>query len=139
MRTGRTRWIVWCLRITLSSAFLSAVADRFGLWGPPGSAHVAWGDFSHFLQYAGRVNSFAPRILIPLLAWAATIAELALGIWLLAGPSLRWAAYSSAALLLAFALAMTLSFGVKAPLDYSVFTAAAAALALGALSEIEKD
>lgn len=139
MRTGKTQWIIWWLRITLSSAFLSAVADRFGLWGAPGSGHVAWGDFGHFLQYAGRVNSFAPRALIPLLAWAATVAEFVLGIWLLAGIRLRWAAYLSAALLLAFALAMTVSFGVKSPLDYSVFTAAAAALALGALSETEKD
>ena len=139
MTAGKTRWVIWCLRITLSSAFLSAVADRFGLWGSPGSAHVAWGDFSHFLQYAGRVNSFAPRVAIPLLAWTATIAELVLGIWLLAGVRLRWAAHLSAALLLAFALAMTISFGVKSPLDYSVFTAAAAALALGALSETEKE
>jgi uncharacterized membrane protein YphA (DoxX/SURF4 family) len=139
MRTGKTQWAIWCLRITLSSAFLSAVADRFGLWGPPGSAHVAWGDFGHFLQYAGRVNSFAPRVLIPLLAWTATIAELVLGIWLLVGIGLRWAAYSSAALLLAFALAMTISFGVKSPLDYSVFTAAAAPLALGAFSKTEKE
>ena len=121
MSTGKTQWAVWCLRITLSSAFLSAVADRFGLWGPPGSADVAWGDLGDFLQYAGRVNSFAPRVLIPLLAWTATIAELVLGLWLLVGIGLRWAAYSSAALLLAFALAMTISFGVKSPLDYSAY------------------
>ena len=28
----------WYLRLGLGAAFLSAVADRFGLWGPPGSS-----------------------------------------------------------------------------------------------------
>jgi uncharacterized membrane protein YphA (DoxX/SURF4 family) len=139
MTPGKLRWITWCLRVTLSAAFLSAVADRFGLWGPPGAAHVSWGDFAHFIEYTGRVNSFVPRAFIPLLAWLATIAELLLGIWLLTGIALRWAAYLSSALLFAFAAAMTLSFSIKSPLDYSVFTAAAAALALGALSETNKE
>jgi uncharacterized membrane protein YphA (DoxX/SURF4 family) len=135
MTNVKLHFVEWSLRVTLSAAFLSAVADRFGLWGAPGAAHVAWGDFSHFIEYTARVNSFAPRVSIPLLAWSATIAELALGIWLLTGVALRWAAYLSAALLLAFALAMAASFGIKSPLDYSVFTAAAAAFTLGALSD----
>jgi uncharacterized membrane protein YphA (DoxX/SURF4 family) len=138
MMNGRLQWVTWCLRVALSAAFLSAVADRFGFWGPPGAPHVAWGDFNHFVQYTARVNSFAPRALVPALAWAATIAEAALGLWLLVGIALRWAAYLSAALLLAFALAMAVSFSIKSPLDYSVFTAAAAALALGVLCETEK-
>jgi uncharacterized membrane protein YphA (DoxX/SURF4 family) len=100
---------------------------------------VAWGDFGHFMEYTARVNSFAPHSLIPLLAWSATIAELVLGIWLLAGVALRWAAYLSALLLLAFAMAMTASFGIKSPLDYSVFTAAAAAFALAAVSQTQRE
>jgi hypothetical protein len=30
----------WALAVTI----LSAVADRFGLWGPSGTTNVAWGD-----------------------------------------------------------------------------------------------
>jgi len=30
---------------------LSAVADRFGLWGPPRAANVSWGDWPHFVAY----------------------------------------------------------------------------------------
>ncbi len=35
----------WALAVTI----LSAVADRFGLWGPPGTANVSWGDWPHFV------------------------------------------------------------------------------------------
>lgn len=139
MSPRQIRWVVWFLRITLSAVFLSAVADRFGLWGPPGSPQIAWGDFQHFLKYTAQVNSFAPRAFIPFLGWTATIAELVLGIWLLAGFKLHWAAYASAVLLLAFAVAMTISFGIKSPLNYSVFPDAAAALALGALAQLKKE
>ena len=31
----------WFLRIALSASYLSAVADRFGAWGGPGSPGVA--------------------------------------------------------------------------------------------------
>lgn len=34
------------LRLALGATFLTAVADRFGLWGPAGAANVAWGDSS---------------------------------------------------------------------------------------------
>ena len=38
-------------RLSLGFSFLSAVADRFGLWGPYGIPNVAWGDFGHFTAY----------------------------------------------------------------------------------------
>jgi hypothetical protein len=41
------------LRIALGISFLSAVADRFGLWGAYGQPNVAWGDFSRFVAYTG--------------------------------------------------------------------------------------
>ena len=115
-------------RLALAAGFLSAVADRVGLWGPPGSHHVAWGDWAHFSAYVAVLNPFAPAALVPFLAWTSTIAELGLGLLLLAGYRLRWTAYASAALLFLFGLAMTFAVGIKAPLDYSVFSAAAAAL-----------
>ena len=36
------------VRIALAVAFLSAVADRFGMWGPPGSKGVAWGNIENY-------------------------------------------------------------------------------------------
>lgn len=125
----------WALRISLSAAFLSAVADRFGLWGPPGAPNVAWGDWASFVAYTGTLNAFLPASLYAPLGWIATIAEVALGIWLLVGVKLRWAAFGSAAVLMAFAVAMTVTTGIKAPLNYSVFTGVAAALALACLAE----
>src|SRR6202021_2543414 len=113
-------------RISLGAAFLSAVADRFGLWGKYGG----WGNFAKFTQYTAQVNSFMPAFMIPFLAWAATAAELSLGIILIIGIRLRWVAFGAATLLFLFGTAMAISFGVKSPLDYSVFSASAGALLL---------
>ena len=113
-------------RLALGAAFLSGVADRFGLWG----RNVGYGGWASFVRYTGQVNAFMPRAAIPFLAWAATVAELLLGIGLLVGFRLRWTALASAALLVLFGTAMAISFGPKSPLDYSVFSASAAALLL---------
>ena len=127
------RYAALCVRVALGAAFLSAVADRFGLWGASGKPNVAWGDFQHFTQYVGMVNSFLPARVIPALAWMATIAETTFGLGLILGIYKQAIAIGSATLLLMFALAMTISFGIKAPLDYSVFTASAAAFLLFAI------
>ena len=118
------------LRLALAASFLSAVADRFGLWGRLGEAHVGWGDFTHFTAYTARLTSILPAYLAPMLAWTATIAETVLALALLMGIFTRVAALLSGALLLLFAVAMTFALGVKAPLDYSVFSASAGAFLL---------
>jgi uncharacterized membrane protein YphA (DoxX/SURF4 family) len=130
------RVVILYARIALGAAFLSAVADRFGFLGKYGG----WGNFATFTTYTGQVNSFMPRVLIPSLAWAATIAETSCGILLILGLWLRWAALASAILLALFGTAMAISFGIKSPLDYSVFSASAAAalLALHAFSPNRK-
>ncbi|PYO70972.1 MAG: hypothetical protein DMD64_16290 [Gemmatimonadetes bacterium] len=120
------RWAILYARIALGAAFLSGIADRFGLWGKT----IGYGDFAHFVQYTAKVNSFMPAFTIPFLAWAATVAELVLGIALISGVWLRWVALGSALLLVLFGTAMAISFGLKSPLDYSVFSASAAALLL---------
>jgi uncharacterized membrane protein YphA (DoxX/SURF4 family) len=61
-------------------------------------------------------------------------AELLLGILLLFGLWPRWTAIASALLLILFGVAMAISFGLKSPVDYSVFSASAAAFLL-ALNE----
>lgn len=114
-------------RVTLGIAFLSGIADRFGLWR---GRNVGYGNFDGFIRYTAKVNSFMPASSIPFLAWSATIAELVLGILLLAGVWLRWTGLASALLLILFGTAMAISFGLKSPLDYSVFSASAAAILL---------
>jgi uncharacterized membrane protein YphA (DoxX/SURF4 family) len=121
-------WAALYLRLALGTAFLSAVADRFGLWGKYGG----WGNFANFTRYVGQVNSFMPAFTIPFLAWAATVAETVLGILLILGLWLRWTALGSGVLLGMFATAMAISFGIKSPLDYSVFSASAGAMLLAA-------
>jgi len=125
------RWAMRYARIALGAAFLSGIADRFGLWGKA----TGYGDFAHFVRYTAQVNSFMPAFTIPFLAWAATVAELVLGIALISGVWLRWVALGSALLLFLFGTAMAISFGLKSPLDYSVFSASAAAVLLALLED----
>jgi uncharacterized membrane protein YphA (DoxX/SURF4 family) len=113
-------------RVALGAAFVSAVADRFGLWGKYGG----WRNFANFEKYTAQVNSFMPASTIPFLAWAATLAELLLGIALIFGIWTQWVARGSAVLLFLFGTAMAISFGIKSPLDYSVFSASAGAFLL---------
>ena len=118
------------VRFAVGLSFLSAVADRFGWWGAAGQPNVAWGEFDKFVEYTGRLNWFLPHALIPPLAVIATCAEIVLGLLLLAGWHTRIAALCSALLLTAFGLTMTLALGIKAPLNFSVFSAAGGSLLL---------
>jgi hypothetical protein len=122
------------LRIALASAFLVAIADRFGVIGPYGSRSVSWGNWKHFAQYVAVLNWFLPRPLIPFVAATETGVEALLGIWLLTGIWPTVAAWASAALLFSFAITMSIAQGIVAPISYSVFSAAGGALLLGAAS-----
>jgi hypothetical protein len=124
------------LRVALAAGFLSAVADRFGLWGLPGTPGVAWGDWSHFLVYTAKLNWFLPVAFIPALGVTATFAEATLALLLLIDAWPRNTALGTAALLLLFAAAMTFALGIKAPLGYSVYVGATAAFYLAVTSPI---
>jgi len=119
-------------RFALGAAFLSGIADRFGLYT---GRNVGYGNFAGFLDYTAKVNSFMPASTIPFLAWAATAAELSLGILLILGVWPRRVALASALLLVLFGTAMAISFGIKSPMDYSVFSASSAAVLLALYSE----
>jgi uncharacterized membrane protein YphA (DoxX/SURF4 family) len=123
------------LRFALGFSFLSAVADRFGLWGAFGQHHVAWGTFGRFVVYSAQLNWFLPRASIPTVAVVATCAETVLGVLLVLGWQTRIAALLSGVLLLLFALTMTAALGIKVPLDASVFSAAAGAFLLSSFTE----
>ena len=115
------------LRIAIGVGFLSAVADRLGWWGDSVSV---WGSWSNFLDYTQLINPWVPVAAIPALGAIATAAEIVLGICLIIGLRTEWVARLSGMLLLLFALSMTFSTGLKGALDFSVFTASAAAFAL---------
>lgn len=120
------------LRLALAAGFLSAVADRFGLW----PAEIAvWGSYDAFLEYTQVLLPWAPPAIIPALGAIATAAEILFGVFLLFGFRTRLFAKLSGVLLLLFAVAMTLSTGFKGAFDFSVFTASAAAFALGMMKE----
>ena len=119
------------LRLALGISFLSAVADRFGLWGAYGHPNVAWGNYARFVDYTARLNWFLPASTILTVANIATAAEIMLGVLLVVGLKTRFAALLSGVLLAIFALAMTIALGIKAPLNFSVFSAAGGALLLG--------
>jgi uncharacterized membrane protein YphA (DoxX/SURF4 family) len=117
-------------RLALGASFLSAVADRFGLWGPYGAKNVSCGDFANFVEYTRSVTALLPSSLTQSLAWAATICETLFGVLLIVGFKLRVTSVLSGFLLLSFAIGMVTGLGVKTPFDYSVFSAAGAACLL---------
>ncbi|MDM1296573.1 DoxX family membrane protein [Sphingobacterium sp. N143] len=121
------------LRVAVATAFLSAVADRFGLWGPPGSANASWGNWANFVQYANQLNFFMPAPLANLMAILATLFEVILAVLLLIGYRTRLSAILSGVLLTAFAITMTLSLGIKSTFNYSVWIGAAACFLLGTI------
>ena len=120
------------LRISIAAGFLSAVADRFGYWSKDVSA---WGNWKSFLNYTQTLNPLVPSSIIPFIAWTSTFLEIAFGVCLITGFKTSLIARLSGWLLLIFAIAMTFARGIKAPLDYSVFSASAAAFALSFIKE----
>jgi uncharacterized membrane protein YphA (DoxX/SURF4 family) len=118
------------LRIGLGVGFLSAVADRLGLWGAFGQPNVEWGNFSRFLEYTHTLNWYLPDAMTLPLGIIATCAEILLGFLLLLGWRTRASALLSALLMLVFGAAMTLALGVKAPLNFAVLTGIGGSLLL---------
>jgi uncharacterized membrane protein YphA (DoxX/SURF4 family) len=124
----------WVVRLALAASFLSAVADRLGLWGPPGATGVSWGSVPKYEEYVAQLNWFLPAGLVPVAGWAATACEVTLATGLLIGWRLRWVAFAAGILLTVFAVTMAVALGPKSPLDYSVPSAAGAAFLLAALT-----
>ncbi|MCW5516936.1 DoxX family protein [Muriicola sp. Z0-33] len=120
------------LRISVASAFLSAVADRFGYWPTELSG---WGNWQSFLVSTKDMNPWFPETIIPFIATIATGAEIVFAICILIGLKTELFAKLSGILLLLFAISITLSSNIKGAFDYSVFTASAAAFALSMLGE----
>lgn len=122
-----TNIATFLLRLALASGFLSAVASRLSLLGKKSSG------WDNFLEYTSQVNSFLPKSFIPTIAVTSTLLEIILGVLLLIGFKTNYAGFGAALLSLLFALAMTYSFGIKEPLDYSVFAFSAGAFLLATM------
>src|SRR5262244_2402672 len=56
LRENGTEIVRLFARFALGASFLSAVADRFGLWGPYGAKNVSWGNFAHGVHGRGDVS-----------------------------------------------------------------------------------
>ncbi len=126
------KYVKLFLRLALAGSFLSAVADRFGMW--PTEISV-WGNWENFLAYTQLINPWMPASFIPVLGLIATIAEIVFALCLLVGFKTKWFAKLSGILLLLFAISMTFSTGIKGAFDYSVFSAAGCAFALSLMKE----
>ena len=131
VKSNYMKYVEWFLRIAIAMSFLSASADRFGLWPTEVSA---WGNWTAFVEYTGTLLFFLPDCLVHVAAIIATALEVTFGIALLTTYKTPFFAFGSGILLLIFALGMVISLGIKAPFDYSVFSASAAAFALSAIS-----
>lgn len=128
----KNKYLKLFLRLSIAFGFLSAVADRFGFYAKEISS---WGNWKTFVEYTHLMNSWLPKSIIPSVAAIATILEVIFAICLLVGFKTQLTAKLSGVLLLIFGLSMTFSFGIKPPLDYSVFAISAAAFALSNLKE----
>jgi uncharacterized membrane protein YphA (DoxX/SURF4 family) len=112
---GAVRFINGLGRVTIASAFLLALWNRFD-------------DFSRFIRYAGQVLSFMPSNVVPLLAVIATVCEVGLCVAMFFGLKTRWASAGSAILLFMFATSMVIS-GLS-QFDWAVYVLAAGAVTL---------
>jgi uncharacterized membrane protein YphA (DoxX/SURF4 family) len=119
------------LRLSLATAFLSAVADRFGWWKPFGQG--SWGSMGAFADYAQQLVPFASGWLLAVIVWAATATEATLGVLLLTGWRPKLVGAGTCLVLIVFGTAMAVSLGLESPLSYSVFSAASAAAAYAIL------
>jgi len=120
------------LRLVIASGFLSAVADRFGIWNKEVSV---WGNWNSFLEYTELINPWFPTSTIAAIGIIATTAEVIFALCLIVGFKTELFAKLSGFILLLFTLAMTFSTGIKGAFDFSVYTASAGAFALSLIKE----
>ena len=123
------------VRMAGATAFLSAVADRLGFWGEPGSSNASWGNWEHFIMYSNQLNFFVSPEIGELLAIIATILEIVFALLLLIGYKTKIISFASGILLVLFAVTMTMAFGIKSTFTYSVWIGASACFLLGTLNE----
>ncbi|SMC45084.1 DoxX family membrane protein [Moheibacter sediminis] len=131
MKSQKVQFAQLFLRIAIAVTMLSAVADRFGFWGE----NSVWGNWNNFEKYTRLLTFFLPEFLSKVGAYTATSLEIIFPLMLLLGYKTKIAAYGSGFLLMTFALSMMIAFGMKVPLDYSVWIGCAASFLLANQNE----
>lgn len=121
------------LRLALAFTMLSAVADRFGFWG----SNSSWGNWQNFENYTKKITLFLPESLSIFGAYSATLLEIVFALFLILGFRTKLTAIGTGILLLIFALSMSISLGMKAPLDYSVWAGCASAFLLASQNQFQ--
>ena len=121
------------LRLALAFTMLSAVADRFGFCGENSS----WGNWQSFENYTKKITSFLPEFLSIFGAYSATFLETIFALFLILGYKTKLTAIGTGILLLIFTLSMSISLGIKAPLDYSVWVGCASAFLLAGQNQYQ--
>ncbi|PHR16988.1 MAG: DoxX family protein [Fluviicola sp.] len=121
------------LRVAIATAFFSAVMDRFGIWGPPGTENVSWGNWENFLAYSNTINFYASPAIGSFLAIVATILEILFGVLLIIGFKTRQIAFGTGILLTLFGIPMVFAFGIHPTFTYSVWVGAAGAFLLASV------
>jgi uncharacterized membrane protein YphA (DoxX/SURF4 family) len=102
--TGLAKFSSVFLRLALGISFLSAVADRFGLWGVHRQPNVSWANYARFVDYTAKLNWFLPAAMIPTLAIIAAAAETLFGLLLVLSGKTRITALLSGVLVTTFPL-----------------------------------
>ena len=121
------------LRIALGMGFLVPVSDRLGFLGPIGTKNIEWGNWDNFIDYTATLMPFLDKPAANAMGGIATLAETVIGILLIIGLKTKLAAISSCLLTLTFALTMTVFLGIKAPINFAVFTTCTASLLLSTI------
>lgn len=101
----------WVVAVLFAADFAGAVADRFGVFGPPGAAGVSWGSWAAFVDYTRVLLLGAPEPVAVVAATGATAAEVALAVAFLVGWQRRWVGKAAAGLLTVYLVAMASSVG----------------------------
>lgn len=100
------------LAVLLALTLIGAVADRFGLFGPPRGSGVSWGSWPAFVDYTATLLPGPLAALALPAAVAATALEVALGVLLLTGWQRRSVGKALAGLFGVYLLAMLVMLGV---------------------------
>lgn len=120
------------LRVALGIGFLTTVSDRLGLF-PAGTRNIEWGAWDKFIDYTATLMPFLDRPAVNVMGGLATFFEAAIGILLIIGFKTRYTAIASCGLTFIFALAMTIFLGIKAPINFAVFSTCTGSLLLSTI------
>lgn len=135
MKNFQMKCAEWLLRIALSVGMLAAVAYRYGLLKKRDNE---WGNWEGLLDYDKVLNPYFSQKMIHILEDATNYFQIGLAILLLVSFKTPFIARATGFLLLILAQTTMIHLDVKAPLDYSIFVAAAAAFALSIIVELQR-